>query len=90
MSVFLTDITPECLDVATNRPAAGTTDSSVDGTAIGISIIVTFLLTAIAVGFLSVVIGLILHTYINKKKQKNVKSSGHWPSHSCEEKPRLG
>ena len=36
--------------------------SSVDGTSIAISIIVTFIVTAAAVGFLAVIVGLVLHT----------------------------
>ena len=67
------------------------TDSVVDGTSIAISILITFIVTTIAVAFLGIVVGLVLHTYyVKKKQQKNVKNNSYWMPHSThEEKTNL-
>lgn len=54
--------------------------SSIDGTSIAISIIVTFALTAAAVGFLAVIIGLILHTHFSNKRKEQKKKPNYWSS----------
>ena len=61
----------------------------VDGTSLAITIIVTFVVTALAAGFLGVVVGLVLYSYSNKRKQKKTISKGHWSSHATEEKSNL-
>ena len=54
--------------------------SSIDRTSIAVSIIVTFVVTAAAVGFLSVVAGLVLHTHSKKKKKQKEKEPSYWSS----------
>ena len=67
-----------------------TEESSVDGTSLAIVIIVTFLVTAIAVGFLGVVVGLVLQTHFNRKKERKTElSNGYLSSHTTEEKTSL-
>ena len=64
-------------DPAECRIAAppGETDSVIDGTSIAVSILATFIVTAIAVAFLGIVVGLVLHTYYVKKKQQHQKKN---------------
>ena len=47
------------------------TETTADGTAIAISMLVTFLVTVAAVAFLAVVLGLLLHSYVNRKNKKS-------------------
>ena len=58
---------PECRIAA----PPGDADTVVDGTSIAFSILVTFIVTAIAVAFLGIVVGLVLHAYYIKKKKQN-------------------
>ena len=60
---------PECQIPVPLGVTIHETDSVFDGTSIAISIVIV---TAIAVAFLGIVVGLVLHTYyIKKKQQKN-------------------
>ena len=78
------------INVQTGALSSEDTESSVDGTSLAITIIVTFLVTAIAVGFLGVVVGLVLQTHFNRKKEKKSElSNGYLSSHTTEEKTSL-
>ena len=64
-------------------------ESEIDGTSIAISILVTFIVTVAAVAFLSTALGLVLHTYINKKRKEKADLIGRLISQSCEGKTSL-
>ena len=71
------------MSVSQGPLSSSTNDKSyIDGTSIAVSIIVTFVVTAAAVGFLSVVVGLVLHTHSKKKKKKKQKEKepSYWSS----------
>ena len=60
-------------------PSSETDDSSasISGTPIAIAIIITFLLTAAAVAFLAVVIGLVIHSYVSRKQEDKTHTNGY-------------
>ena len=68
------------MSVSQGSLTSSSNQSSVDGTSIAISIIVTFIVTAAAVGFLAVIVGLVLHTHFSKKKRQHEKKAGYWSS----------
>ena len=84
---FHTDIGTPCQGIQTAGPSTSETESEI-GTPIAISIGITFIVTAIAVGFFGIVVCIVLCSYSKKKKQEN-KSNGHWRVYNEERKTRL-
>ena len=85
---FHADIETPCQGIQTAGPSTSETESEI-GTPIAISICITFVITALAVGFFGIVVGIVLHSYSNKKKQEKSKSNGQWREYNEERKTSL-
>jgi hypothetical protein len=59
-------------------------ESVIDGTAIAIAIILTFIVTAAAVGFFCVALSLVLRKRSEKKKEISATANGHYSSDNAE------
>lgn len=70
------NILEQCKDSQQLEDSPSDPESIVDGTSIAIAIVMTFALTAAAVLFLSLTLGLVLHKRSAMKREKNVATNG--------------